>query len=488
MDEDSTLSIKKFNLEISGKKILRSLNLKVLSQGITILMGPSGTGKSTLLRTLAGLNQGNPQLKFSGEITYNGYSLFDSDKKPVLVQQKLIHITQTVKENILSHLPNRSSLDLQQQLSLIQQLCDQYDQTWILAKLHQSTATLERHEAKNLAILYTLLSEPALLMIDEPTVGLSDSDAIFVHDLIRKIAKKIPILIVSHHIQRSKKLANYVGLLANGCIQEISSAEAFFEHPQHEMTKQFLRTGSCAELSAEELDRQEQSLMNLQVATSKHLSLAKPLVDVDQISNEPILDCSQKIQSREDTNTNLQHVDFLEHEADAKNQARGPLGFVWLIRGRLAGCPCPGVVRETALDLKYLQDVGITDLVSLTEESFNPDLAAEFGITVLHFPIDDMSVPSLQDAYQFCLCIDQKISHRKSIALHCKAGLGRTGTMLAVYFLWKARLQKTALEAIEYIRSLNYLMIQSEQQIDFLYDFSIFLEKYIDSNVLVSKA
>ena len=99
-----------------------------------------------------------------------------------------------------------------------------------------------------------------------------------------------------------------------------------------------------------------------------------------------------------------------------------------------------------------------------------------------------MSVPSLQDAYQFCLCIDQKISHRKSIALHCKAGLGRTGTMLAVYFLWKARLQKTALEAIEYIRSLNYLMIQSEQQIDFLYDFSIFLEKHIDSNVLVNKA
>jgi atypical dual specificity phosphatase len=51
----------------------------------------------------------------------------------------------------------------------------------------------------------------------------------------------------------------------------------------------------------------------------------------------------------------------------------------------------------------------------------------------------------LQDTYQFCLFIDQKISHRKSIALHCKAGLGRTGTMLVVYFLWKARLQKTAL-------------------------------------------
>ena len=63
---------------------------------------------------------------------------------------------------------------------------------------------------------------------------------------------------------------------------------------------------------------------------------------------------------------------FLDHHPQARSQARGPKGFVWLIRGRLAGTPYPGIVRETMLDLRYLKDAGITELISLTEEIFNP--------------------------------------------------------------------------------------------------------------------
>jgi atypical dual specificity phosphatase len=198
------LLITNFNLQISGKKILRSLNLEIFDKEITILMGPSGTGKSTLLRTLAGLNQSNPQIKISGDILYQDKNLFNTLEKPVLVQQKLIHLTNTVKENILSHLPNRSELELPEQMSLIQQIAQDYDQAWILDNLNRSTATLERYQSKILAILYTMLSHPTLLMLDEPTTGLTDQEATLVHDLIRTIAKTTPILIVSHHIHDQK--------------------------------------------------------------------------------------------------------------------------------------------------------------------------------------------------------------------------------------------------------------------------------------------
>ena len=152
----------------------------------------------------------------------------------------------------------------------------------------------------------------------------------------------------------------------------------------------------------------------------------------------------------------------------------------------MAGTPCPGIVGETMLDLGYLKDVGITELISLTEEMFNPLKAKVLGIDVSHFPIIDMSVPSLKDAEWFCQNLDQKITEQKIIAIHCKAGLGRTGTMLAAYYLWKAPIGTTAQEAIDYIRSLNYQMIQSQQQINFLYSFSEYIKTYIKTNSSIS--
>lgn len=80
----------------------------------------------------------------------------------------------------------------------------------------------------------------------------------------------------------------------------------------------------------------------------------------------------------------------------------------------MAGTPCPGIVGETMLDLGYLKDVGITELISLTEEMFNPLKAKVLGIDVSHFPIIDMSVPSLKDAEWFCQNLDQKITEQKN--------------------------------------------------------------------------
>ena len=462
------LLITNFNLQISGKKILRSLNLEIFDKEITILMGPSGTGKSTLLRTLAGLNQSNPQIKISGDILYQDKNLFNTLEKPVLVQQKLIHLTNTVKENILSHLPNRSELELPEQMSLIQQIAQDYDQAWILDNLNRSTATLERYQSKILAILYTMLSHPTLLMLDEPTTGLTDQEATLVHDLIRTIAKTTPILIVSHHIQRSKKLANRVALLANGCIQEENFTENFFNHPKNEITKQFLKTGSCAELSMQELDQLEQKVFDPQSAI---------IPQNDDLNQQDITEIINDYDAESILLSTDPALTFLDHHPQARSQARGPKGFVWLIRGRLAGTPCPGIVRETMLDLRYLKEVGITDLISLTEIAFDRTLAEQFDIQVTHFPIIDMSVPSLSAAQKFCVSLDQKIEQQQTIAIHCKAGLGRTGTMLAAYYLWKAPTETTAQQAIDYIRSLNHQMIQSQQQINFLYDFSAHLKK-----------
>ena len=104
------LELQSFGISIVDKKILRALDVAILGHGITVILGPSGTGKSTLLRTLAGLNDQNPAVSVWGNVLYKGLNLRDCTERPALVVQKVTHMVSTVLDSLLSNLPNRSSL------------------------------------------------------------------------------------------------------------------------------------------------------------------------------------------------------------------------------------------------------------------------------------------------------------------------------------------------------------------------------------------
>lgn len=159
-------------------------------------------------------------------------------------------------------------------------------------------------------------------------------------------------------------------------------------------------------------------------------------------------------------------------------QSMGPRGFVWLLDGRLAGTPRPGIVHAPEYDLGLLRAVGIVRLLSLTEMPFDEALAQPYGIHCCSLPIADMQAPSLDAAWQLCLQIDGWLAANEVVAVHCHAGLGRTGTVLAAYWLWRAEGQCTAVQALEHVRSLEPGWVQSISQIEFLQQFYMVLREH----------
>lgn len=146
-------------------------------------------------------------------------------------------------------------------------------------------------------------------------------------------------------------------------------------------------------------------------------------------------------------------------------------GFSWVVDERLAGMPRPGGHGDLEADLAFLADQKIELLVSLTEHGTDADAAEALGIRVLHLPVKDFGAPSLEQLCAFTNAARDQLASGKRVGVHCGAGLGRTGTFLAAYFV---REGMTADEAIAHVRALRPGSIETTTQEEAVAQFELF--------------
>jgi atypical dual specificity phosphatase len=134
-----------------------------------------------------------------------------------------------------------------------------------------------------------------------------------------------------------------------------------------------------------------------------------------------------------------------------------PDGFSWIEQPLLAALARP----SSAEDLLWLRQEGIELLISLTEERPRRDWCNDAGLLVFHEPIDDMEAPSQEQLDRIASAILRAHERQMGIAVHCAAGLGRTGTILAAYYVAKGM---SAANAMGRIRRLRPGSIETEEQ------------------------
>lgn len=421
------LSLKQFGVAFGEKIILSSVDLEVPETGTFVLMGPAGTGKSTLLRTLCGINEAVPSMRTWGTASYAGSKLGEAGW-PALVAQNARLMMSSVLENIMYELPERKTLTLPQQHELARRLLTTAGLTELTGALDTPVVELPLVIQRHLAILRTAAARPRLLCVDEPTTSLEDADGERLLNYLKQLAERMAVIIVLHNQRQAKQLDGHCALLAGGWIQEAQTTEAFFHNPQSGVTREFIRNGICSVPSPN-----------------------TPVEYLDEFAEHPT------------------PPPLPEAARNFVSDAYGPRGFLWLKNGLLAGTPRPGVVVDEQFDLKALQRVGIKVLVSLTEQRFDPGMLPQYDMEGLWLPIDDMDAPSIEGAMDMCAQVSDRIAAGKPVAYHCKAGLGRTGTMLAAQLIWEG---SSALDALEQTRKIEPRWVQSERQLQFLADFA----------------
>lgn len=147
------------------------------------------------------------------------------------------------------------------------------------------------------------------------------------------------------------------------------------------------------------------------------------------------------------------------------------MDFRWVVADELAGASLPGLWAPLPDDLDRLRKRGIGVIVTLTEAPLPAD-AEEQGFARIHFPIVDMGVPTPRAMLELCQRIEIHVAQGRPAAVHCRAGLGRTGTVLASMLISRGASPEGALRAVRIVQS-GY--VQSTSQEGFLGHFDEFL-------------
>jgi atypical dual specificity phosphatase len=155
----------------------------------------------------------------------------------------------------------------------------------------------------------------------------------------------------------------------------------------------------------------------------------------------------------------------------------------WLIPDVLAGMPMPFIHVERRLkrggplnayddELPVLYSAGVRAVVSLLNVPSDAVVYESAGFNFLCLPVSDGSAPDLKQASEFVRFVDGNRAAQRPVAVHCEAGVGRTGTMLATYLIAKGQ---TAGGAIRRVREVEPRAVETSRQIQFLEEFAALL-------------
>ena len=193
-----------------GRDLLRDLTVDVRSGGVTGITGPSGAGKTTMLRLCNRL-----EIPSRGRVLYRGRDVLEIDplqlrRRVGMVFQRPALFGGTVRDNLAVARPGVAESDYTAALRRVRLDPEVLD---------RAAATLSGGEAQRLCLARTLLTEPEVLLLDEPTTALNEGPKLAFERLARQLVDAgVTVLWVAHDLDQLRRLADEVVVLAGGAL------------------------------------------------------------------------------------------------------------------------------------------------------------------------------------------------------------------------------------------------------------------------------
>ena len=227
-------------------EVLRGVTMSVARGEVCVLLGPSGGGKSTLLRTINGLetfDEGSIDVSgtrlIGGDVSSREAALLKIRRKVGMVfQQFNLFPHRTVLENVIEAPMQVLKQSREQAVAKAKELLARVG---MLEKSDVRPTSLSGGQQQRVAIARTLAMQPEAILFDEPTSALDPNTTAEVISVMQDLAKGGQgMIVVTHGMKFARSVAHTVHILHSGSIIESGPPEQVFDNPHHEVTRGFL--------------------------------------------------------------------------------------------------------------------------------------------------------------------------------------------------------------------------------------------------------
>jgi phosphate transport system ATP-binding protein len=231
-----------------GNESLRNISLDIPANAITVLFGPAGGGKSSLLRCLNRLNDLTEIKTISGKILLDEVDILDPQTDVIALRRRVgmvfarpVVLPMSIRQNLtygleLAGEKRRSRLDEAVVHGL--KMAALWDE--VKERLDDPAIALSGGQQQRLCLARVLALQPEVILLDEPTSGLDPISTAKVESALQELKKEYTIILVPHSVQQAARTADYAAFILQGELVEWGIEKELFTHPKNKRTEDYV--------------------------------------------------------------------------------------------------------------------------------------------------------------------------------------------------------------------------------------------------------
>ncbi|MCB9111859.1 MAG: phosphate ABC transporter ATP-binding protein [Anaerolineales bacterium] len=241
--------IENLSLQYSdGTESLKGISMEIRQNAVTVLFGPAGGGKSTLLRCLNRLNDLTEVRSNSGRILIDGEDILDPKTDVIALRRKVgmvfarpVTLPMSIRENItygleLAGEKRRAKLNEAVERSL--KLAAIWDE--VKDRLNEPAIALSGGQQQRVCLARVLALQPEIILLDEPTSGLDPISTGKVEAALYELKKNFTVILVPHSVQQAARTADHAAFFLQGELIEYGDGKKMFTAPKQKKTEDYI--------------------------------------------------------------------------------------------------------------------------------------------------------------------------------------------------------------------------------------------------------